>query len=56
MGSLPESASPAEVNLVERPLARVSAPRRGQRLIHDKPADALLLLRGKVSLDDPVQH
>ena len=48
LGNLLESASPAEVNLIERTLTRVSVPRRGrgrpkqkpERLICDKAADA----------------
>ena len=48
LGNLLESASPAEVTLIERALAQVSVPRRGRgrprqkpvRLIYDKAADA----------------
>ena len=48
LGNLLESASAAEVNLIERTLARVSVRRRGRgrprqkpaRLIYDKAADA----------------
>ncbi len=47
LGNFLESASAADVNLIERTLARVSAPRRGRpkqkpdRLTDDKAADAL---------------
>jgi len=48
LGNLLESASIAQVNLIERTLARVSVPRRGrgrprqkpERLMYDKAADA----------------
>ena len=53
LGNLLESASVAEVNLIERTLARVSVRRRGrgrprqkpERLIYDKAADADALRR-----------